>query len=177
MNGEYTDREVKVALETHRSPLSGIEELGSEWRLGSLTVDKKRAAWRMGWGGNLTAASRLHKLAFHFPETNQTGHAVIFRSFDKGDSGLPEEFFVGWVPAERESDADGWITFLNREIKDRLAGKPSISGQKGLQRPRRRSGSRGLGTFRQLDRCPSRRFRSTSTWVLSSKWATATAPV
>ena len=130
MNGIYQDEDIKISLGTHLTPLNGIEELGTEWNLGSLTIDKRRPAWRMGWGGRLTSASHLRKQRFDFANTNQRGWALIFRSFDRdAKTGLPEEFFVGWVPPEREADADRWIDFLNSQIKDRLVGKLSTPTQ------------------------------------------------
>jgi hypothetical protein len=44
----------------------------------------------------------------------QSGWAVVFHT-----SGDPDRYLAGWVPREREAEADKWIEFLNAEIANR----------------------------------------------------------
>jgi len=104
----------------YEEPLARIKETRSEWRLGSVTVDKRECQGGTGWRLGLTAESCF----FKFPATVE-GKAVIgvvMRMWTPPD-GATIEYLAGWVPADREAEADNWIGFLNAEIAKRLAGR------------------------------------------------------
>ena len=124
--GETTNEEIRVFLGIFSDPLQRIDETNTEWWLGAFSLDKYRPTFRVGFGGGLTSTSRFRKQWFAFSDKGVSGWAVIFRSFDHGLNGDgPEEFFIGWVPPEREADADLWLTFLNNEVAERLRSEPS----------------------------------------------------
>jgi hypothetical protein len=63
---------------------------------------------------------RFYKQFFDVDGTR--GFAAIFRAVDPPPSPTySAEYFVGWVPPEREGELDIWIAFLNKEIANRLA--------------------------------------------------------
>jgi hypothetical protein len=103
-----------------------LTELGSEWFLGTFSIDKHEACFRIGWTYPLQPASRLYGRWFELADLGLSGWAIIFRITDPiGEPTGTYEIFVGWVPAARRADADRWIDFLNSEIRNRLvkAGK------------------------------------------------------
>lgn len=97
------------------------------WRIGgSVGISKNYAGCKAGWHTDLLAESRFFKQWFDFPDINACGWAIIFRHLEpKPGPGPHSEYFAGWVPPEREADADRWIAFLNSEIQARLAGLPT----------------------------------------------------
>lgn len=122
--GETTSEHIGVMLGMYSDPLLRIGETDTEWKLGTFSLDKYQPIFRIGYGGGLTSESRFRKQWFDISEKNVSGWAAIFRSFDIGRKGDgPEEFFVGWVPPEREADIDVWISFLNEEVAKRLRGE------------------------------------------------------
>jgi hypothetical protein len=65
----------------------------------------------------------MYKRWFDFPDLGKKGWAIILRVWDADSNptypGVYEKF-PGWVPPEREEEADQWITFLNAEIRARI---------------------------------------------------------
>jgi hypothetical protein len=122
VTGEYTLEDLRVAVSTDR-PLVDLEERETKWVLGGISISRNHPWFSYGYKASLRHDSHFRKQRFSFPELKRTGWAIIFRAWEKGDEGRPEEFFAGWVPEERESDAIRWIKFLNQELRWRLVEK------------------------------------------------------
>jgi hypothetical protein len=122
VTGEYTVEDLRVAVSTDR-PLVDLEERETKWVLGGISISRSHPWFSYGYKANLRHDSHFRKQRFSFPDLNKVGLAIIFRAWETGDEGLPEEFFAGWVPEERESDAISWIKFLNQELRWRLVEK------------------------------------------------------
>lgn len=116
LEGDTLARLVEV-----RRPMEPLVEKDQFWLAGGVRLMKSRPHFHYGFGGTLTKDSAFRKHRFGSPETGVEGFALILRGFVHPD-GVPEEFFAGWVPLTAESDLDGWISFLNRQIDQRLAG-------------------------------------------------------
>lgn len=104
-------------------PIEGFKEYPDEWFLGFVGISKTRPEHRHGFGGHLFPESRFYKRWFDLPDLGRKGWLIIFRIWDRHSNpqhpGLYETF-PGWVPPEREQEADHWIAFLNQEIRARL---------------------------------------------------------
>lgn len=123
-----TDEVLRTLLGGSRSqPLGELEESSDGWwHLFTFAISKSRAVYSDGWTHPLRPESRLYKRWFEFPDIGMRGWAIIFRIFDP--TGEPEqmyETFPGWVPPDREKDADRWIEFLNAQIRDRISTSAS----------------------------------------------------
>jgi hypothetical protein len=116
LEGDTLARLVEV-----RRPMEPLAEKDQFWLVGGVRLMKSRPHFHYGFGGTLTKESAFRKHRFSVPESGSEGFALILRGFLHPD-GVPEEFFAGWVPLTAESDLDGWISFLNRQIDQRLAG-------------------------------------------------------
>ena len=114
------EAELKTALSLNGSPLVGIQETAHEWLLGTISIGKQHASWRAGYSHPLKSGSRFYKQWFDLD--NDRGWAVVFRPEEPPHPDVGD-YFVGWVPAGRDADADDWIQFLNAEISSRLASK------------------------------------------------------
>jgi len=124
-----TDDVIRSLLRTTRSrPLEGLHENADSWRLGTFGILKHQPCWNNGWTFDLLPEARFYKRWFELPDLGAKGWAIIFRIFDPaGEPTKNYEQFPGWVPPEREREADQWIALLNAEIRARLreAGKVS----------------------------------------------------
>lgn len=111
---------------TRPAPLEELHENDGYVGLGTLEISKHRAGYSDGFGHSLRPESRFYKRWFDLGDDGIKGWAIIFRIFDPADEGAKlYEKFPGWVPPEREAEADQWIERLNAEIQARLANKPS----------------------------------------------------
>jgi len=120
MNRPFSKEDVRILLELHPEPLTGVEESDQEWWLGRLSISKNYPGFRSGHGHPLEIDSRFRKEWFEFEHGNR-GWAAIFQAFDPSSpSPEPPEYFAGWVPPDREQELDEWIQFLNDEIASRL---------------------------------------------------------
>ncbi len=118
------DDQLRKTLQVLRdSPLTGFSEDPEVWHLETFGIFKRQCAFNIGWTFGLWPESRLYKRWFDFPDLGKKGWAIIFRVWDADSNpkypGVYEKF-PGWVPPEREEEADQWITFLNAEIQDRI---------------------------------------------------------
>lgn len=123
-----TDDTIRLLLSAKKldGDFADLEDYKTEWSLGTFSISKLRPTYGIGWTLPLQPASRLYKRWFEFHDLAVRGWAIIFRIADPvGEPTGKFEVFVGWVPPERERDADRWIAFLNAQIHDRLvkAGK------------------------------------------------------
>lgn len=118
------DNQLRATLQIVRTtPLDGFRETPNAWLLDSFGILKSEPRYDIGWLFWLRPESRLYKRWFDFPDLEKKGWAIILRVWDADSN--PEnpgvyEKFPGWVPPERENEADQWITFLNAEIHARL---------------------------------------------------------
>lgn len=119
-----TDERLRLGLWMLSTPIDGISDDEESWSLDHLfQISKRKPEFRTGYVSDLAPESRLYKRWFDFPDLGIKGWAIIFRRWDPGSnprypSGA--ESFRGWVPPEREKEADHWIAFLNLEIRARL---------------------------------------------------------
>src|SRR5689334_3717585 len=127
MRTGVTDDVIRVLLRGSCSaPLNDLEETSDAWHLFTFSILKHQPSFNNGWTWALRPESRFYKRWFDFPEMGMRGWAIIFRIFDPvGEPDQVYEHFPGWVPQERESDADRWIDFLNAEIRARFGTAPS----------------------------------------------------
>lgn len=106
---------------TIREPIDRLKEAESYWSFGSpspVRFDRRRPAFSYGFGAQLDPRATLLKRRFDFPDLNRTGWAIIFQN--SPPPGEQCEWFLGWVPPEREGEADTWIAHLNAEIAARF---------------------------------------------------------
>jgi hypothetical protein len=121
MSAEYTDEQLRmVAFES--SPLVDIAESEAMFTLGSVSISRIDARFSVGFRSALHHDSRFRKQRFVF-SSGRRACAVIFRRWERGEQGEPDEFLCGWVPEDREAEADQWIKFLNTELRWRLVEK------------------------------------------------------
>jgi hypothetical protein len=122
MSRTITDDVIKLLLGGgRRHAIAQLKENDDAWMLGTFGIKKHSAGYTDGWGHSLRPESRFYKRWFEFPEIGARGWAIIFRIFDPvGESEDRCESFPGWVPPDREAEADRWIEFLNAEIAARL---------------------------------------------------------
>lgn len=122
MSYAATDDNIRTLLGVSRSrPIAQLKETDDQWKLDTFSILKYGAQFSNGWGHSLRPESRFYKRWFEFPDIGARGWAIIFRVFDPvGEPQAKYEYFPGWVPPEREAEADEWISFLNARIKDRL---------------------------------------------------------
>jgi hypothetical protein len=106
---------LRVDLRILDTPLVGLKDTAGEWKLGTRSFSKTEPYYRIGWGFGYGKGAHLYKQWFDF-EDGKRGWAIVFVS-----DGANGSIFVGWVPPEREAEADQWITFLNAHIAERLA--------------------------------------------------------
>lgn len=121
-NGEITEDRIRlVALPSY--PIVELKETSTSWVLGAISLSKTYPGFSYGFGGTLNHDSRFRKQPFTFA-TGTPAIALIFRRCDVGaKTGLPEEWFCGWVPVDREREAERWVRFLNQELRWRLVEK------------------------------------------------------
>ncbi len=104
--------------------LTGITESKDAYYLGNLGVHKYTPRFRAAYWFGLSDTSRFRVLPIHLPQADLDGVAVIFHQFDRTpDEEDSFEIFLGWVPRAHQEQCDEWVTFLNQEISNRLAGK------------------------------------------------------
>lgn len=118
MSVPLTEEELLGELYFHPKPLSNVQDLEHEWLLGTWTLSKSHRTWRVGYGHPLMEGARLVTQPFDVDGKN--GIAVVFES-----NGEPPWQMIGWVPTERVSQANDWVTFLNSEIDRRLKSEPA----------------------------------------------------
>lgn len=118
MSQTLTESEMRTSLELSPTPLARITEDEQEWQIGPLSLSKHHAHFRAGFGHALPKGAEFSKQQFNVG--GHSGWAIVFRSM-----GTPPLYFAGWVPPERETEADQWIGFLNDEIARRHAGVDS----------------------------------------------------
>jgi hypothetical protein len=113
MSKAVTDADLGILLRSTRSePLTELAFSDGWWRFRTFSVATFRPVYSNGWTFSLKPESRFYKRWFDFPELGLRGWAIIF------DPGWTDELFPGWVPPEREHDADRWIEFLNALVRD-----------------------------------------------------------
>lgn len=109
-----TPERIRTWLELRPAPLTGIHETEHERTFdGSPRFDKRWPHYRAGFGRDLDERARFLKRWFDFPDLGKRGWAIIFQNYPP--PGPSCELFLGWVPHEREAEADGWISFMNAE--------------------------------------------------------------
>lgn len=106
-----------------------IKDAEYEWFLGTFSVHKRLPQYRIGYSFDLAPESHLFRRWFERPDLGVKGWAIVFHA--RNPAG---EILVGWVPPERQDEADAWIEFLNSEIRDRLRGKnhPNPATDRGI---------------------------------------------
>jgi len=131
MNRPFTIEDVRGLLAVGRDPIDGLVEMEFEWRLGMVMISKVEPLFRVGYPAHLKPDSRFYKLPFNVD--GRIGIALVLQVFDPRSTNPDRpEWFAGWVPVDRERDADRWIELLNGEIAARLAAgsgtaRPSTS--------------------------------------------------
>ncbi len=104
------------------TPLSGIYETEQEWILGPIGINKRRPNFRLGWSVRLSSSSHFRKQLFKLQDQRTSRVAAVFHQFDEDLTGKPSmEYFIGWVPKERERDLETWLAFLNGQIQVLIA--------------------------------------------------------
>lgn len=123
---ELTDARLHFILDKmFPSPIDGLRCGSAYWVLGLIgVVGKDSPRYTNGFHMELWPESRLYKRWFDFPDLGKKGWAIILRVWDADSNprypgGIYDQF-PGWVPPEREKEADHWIAFLNQEIRARL---------------------------------------------------------
>ncbi len=116
MTAPMDEQALRFGLKVRPKPLVGIKDTVGEWQLGTLGIAKTDPSFRSGWSFSLTPTAHFAKQWSDIDD--RRGWAVTFRS-----GGVNGDFVAGWVPPEREAEADQWIAFLNAEIAARLAEK------------------------------------------------------
>lgn len=104
--------------------IEALEESEYHWHLGTFSIMKRSPKYSDGFVHDLRPESCFYKRWFDFPAIGKRGWAIMFHTRDPAPDHDPKnwtEQFPGWVPPERVRDADRWIEFLNREIRDRLS--------------------------------------------------------
>jgi len=104
-------------------PLERIEEAETVWRLGHCQVSKLTDSGGSGWTPRFGEEACFRREWFDFPDLGRRGWAIILlvTMSREGEDRVPVEQIAGWVPPEREAQADQWIAFLNLQIVKRLA--------------------------------------------------------
>lgn len=123
MTDAITDKAIRTLMRTVAAdPIACLHETGDAWGFGqSLRIDKRWPQFTDGFNRNLRPESHFYKRRFDVADAGVQRCAIIFRVFVPVDPPAQRsEYFAGWVPLDRETDADQWITFLNAEIRDRL---------------------------------------------------------
>lgn len=118
-----TNDKLRILLQgSGRNPMEFIRETAATYAFDSgLSISRKFAHFSDGFGSALRAESHFYKRAFDFPDLALKGYALVFQVYPpKGKPGQVAEYLAGWVPVDRETDVDGWVAFLNAEIRDRL---------------------------------------------------------
>lgn len=118
-----TDNQMRIFLQGgDKRPMEFIRETAATYAFDSgLSISRKFAHFSDGFGSALRAESHFYKRAFDFPDLGVKGYALVFRVYrPMGQPGQVAEYLAGWVPLDRETDVDGWVAFLNAEIRDRL---------------------------------------------------------
>ena len=111
-----TPDRIRTWLKLRPAPLAGIRETTNERTFdGSPRFDKRRPQFSTGFWTGLDERARFLKRWFDFPDLGKRGWSIIFQDFPP--PGPDCEWFLGWVPPEREAEADGWIAFMNAETQ------------------------------------------------------------
>lgn len=113
----------KFAWQVDVRPIEGFRDDSESWHLGWIGISKTSARHDHGFGAVLCPEARFYKRWFDFAGRGPTGWAIIFRLWDRSASPSHRGLYetpAGWVPPEREQEADHWIAFLNQEIRARL---------------------------------------------------------
>ncbi|MBP6842766.1 MAG: hypothetical protein KA201_03455 [Kofleriaceae bacterium] len=118
------DKKLRASISIVRAaPIGGFSEDAQKWILDGFGVFKSEPSYDIGYSFALWPESRMYKRWFDFPDLGKKGWAIILRVWDAGSNernpGVYEKF-PGWVPPEREQEADLWIAFFNQEIRARL---------------------------------------------------------
>jgi hypothetical protein len=122
VTGEYTEERIRISANEKR-PLKDIEEREHDFVLGGIKLSKRFPLFGYGFNSPLSHDSRFRTQPFTFA-SGVRAVAVIFRGWDVGtNTGQPEEWLCGWVPAARDNEATRWVKFLNRELRWRLVEK------------------------------------------------------
>lgn len=118
------EQDLRTGLRLQCEPLVGVEETEHEWWLGMISIGKRHPAWRSGHAHPLRADARFYTQRFDLE--GRSGCAVVFRPQDPPATNVGD-YFVGWVEASREADAERWVAFLNGEIAARTASNRNES--------------------------------------------------
>lgn len=113
------------AVSDRGHPLTELRESETQWHLFTFSILKRDAAWNNGFSFGLLPGAHLYKRWFDAPDQGINGWAIIFRIAEPGQfpEGELHERMAGWVPPEREADADRWIAFLNERIREHLTSR------------------------------------------------------
>lgn len=123
---EYIRTLLRSSAELHK--LNELKEDDSAFRLRTFSILKRQPSYDNGWTWALRPTSRFYKRWFDLADIGVRGWAIVFRIHDPDETYGVEELMAGWVPPEREHDADRWIAVLNAEVRDRLQGKNHPAG-------------------------------------------------
>lgn len=126
MTTESDDNLLKIFLSgTRNNPLRTLEDFGTSLHLFTFSISRVRPVYSDGWTHDLRPESRLYKKWFDLADPAMRGWLIIFRIFDPREPEAKNfESIRGWVPPEREADADRWIRRINAEIRARFAAGP-----------------------------------------------------
>ena len=117
MPKQMSERRFKFMLGTWPDPLDGIAQNERYWRIGLIEISKFDASFRVGFGAGLGPEARFYTRSFDVD--GRKGVAVLF-----APSETASEFLAGWVPPDREAEANEWVAFLNGEIRKVLEPAP-----------------------------------------------------
>jgi hypothetical protein len=111
---EVTDDVLATFSEDEIFRISGIRYASDSRYLGAAGVSDNHPIFHAGGlSGELSPDSRfmLKKRASRV--------FVVFRQFDSSRyQAVPEDLVAGWVPAEQEGEAQGWVDRMNAHIKE-----------------------------------------------------------
>jgi len=97
-------------------PIDGIVETMEEdephWRVGEILLSQEVPTFEIaGLEDFYPDEARFRKQNFDYPSESLRGAALIFHEGRR--RGRDVEYLVGWVPSDREPEAERWVAFLN----------------------------------------------------------------
>lgn len=121
--------------------LKGLTEDEHGWSYGGpVRIRKSRPYYDVGQQlFPLHPGTHFYKRPFSTPQPGEPsrevrGVALWFEKYPKDPPVMGASITLcGWVPVDREAELDGWITFLNGKITERLTSAPVDASDRQLQ--------------------------------------------
>src|SRR5262245_52524474 len=109
-----SEKRLEAELRLKPEPLADFHEDEDSFHVGPVSVSKKYARFSVGFSHPIVNETHFESQKFRVGD--QDGCAVVLYS-----GGTPEDYFVGWVRADQQAEADAWVQQLNAEVERRLA--------------------------------------------------------